>query len=465
VESVPGPNLSSGSSSVNGLPGDSDLSTLVGNTNTYDATVLEFDFVPNTDKISFQYALASEEYPEYISTYNDVFGFFINGVNFAQLPDSDTVVSIKSVNHLNNSQYYIDNTTGKYDTSMDGFTVTLSVYADVKKGEVNHIKLAVADNIDYQLDTNVFIKADSFISKPNTPPIAQNDSAKTIIGTPVILNVLLNDSDAEGDALMIKSVTNSTVGATVNIVENGSKLQYIPKDNFVGSDTLQYTISDGKGGTATATVNVVVENAVSTVPAPTNVKAIIVKENVVALAWDFPASNSGVMGYEVYRDGVLIGNLNSADIQQFKMLGKVMYSDNNVEPNKSYVYTVKAYDNAGNKSKESNPLKVTTKSLADNQKPTVPTSLQAIIVKGNVVALSWNFSKDNVGVAGYEVYRDGALIANLKAVDIEQFKRLGVVLFSDNNVSSGKSYVYTVKAYDSAGNKSDESLPLKVSAN
>ena len=264
---------------------------------------------------------------------------------------------------------------------------------------------------------------------------------------------------------MIKSVTNSNVGATVNIIENASKLQYIPKDNFVGSDTLQYTISDGKGGTATATVNVVVEKEVSTVPAPTNVKAIIVKENVVVLAWDFPASNSGVMGYEVYRDGVLIGNLKPADIQQFKMLGKIMYSDNNVEPSKSYIYTVKAYDNTGNKSNESNPLKVTTKAVADNQKPTVPTNLQAIIVSGNVVALSWNFSTDNIGVAGYEVYRDGALIANLKAVDVEQFKQLGVILFSDNNVSSGKSYIYTVKSYDSAGNKSDESLPLKVSVN
>ncbi|MBL0105202.1 MAG: choice-of-anchor L domain-containing protein [Bacteroidetes bacterium] len=73
-------------------PGDTALTTLAG-APTFDATILEFDFTPQNDTISFRYVFASEEYPEFVcSTYNDAFGFFISGpgivgtVNIAQIP-------------------------------------------------------------------------------------------------------------------------------------------------------------------------------------------------------------------------------------------------------------------------------------------------------------------------------------------------------------------------------------------
>ena len=66
---------------------------------TYDATTLEFDFVAPTDVISFQYVFASDEYNEWVnSSFNDAFGFFLDGVNIAKIPGTDINVAMASGN-------------------------------------------------------------------------------------------------------------------------------------------------------------------------------------------------------------------------------------------------------------------------------------------------------------------------------------------------------------------------------
>ncbi len=182
IQNVVGPNTSDGITTMNGLAGDGDLTGLIPGFKTLDATVLEFDFVPNNNVISFQFVFASDEYNEYVNTsFNDVFGFFleVNGLktNVAVLPGTSTPVSINNVNGGNplgagasNPDLYINNDLsdggGDIDTEMDGLTVVLPVEASVSPGEVNHIKLAIADAGDYILDSNVFIKASSFIDQP-----------------------------------------------------------------------------------------------------------------------------------------------------------------------------------------------------------------------------------------------------------------------------------------------------------
>ncbi len=95
----------------------------------------------------------------------------------------------------------------------------------------------------------------------NKAPIASNDSATTQAGTPVAINVLSNDSDPDGDALNISNVGNAANGTVSNT--NGT-LTYTPKAGFSGSDSFNYSISDGKGGSATATVGVTVNPAQQT---------------------------------------------------------------------------------------------------------------------------------------------------------------------------------------------------------
>jgi len=103
IQNVVGPNTSDGITTMNGLAGDADLAKLIPGFRTFDATVLEFDFVPNNNVISFQFVFASDEYNEYVNTsFNDVFGFFleVNGVktNVAVVPGTSTPVSINNVN-------------------------------------------------------------------------------------------------------------------------------------------------------------------------------------------------------------------------------------------------------------------------------------------------------------------------------------------------------------------------------
>ena len=162
-ESVEGENDADDISYDNELDGDPDLDAILaveGDGTSHDATVLEFDFLPESGYISFQYVLGSEEYTEYIQ-YGDVFGLFVNGVNAAVLPGTSTSISVRTINQETNSQYFIDNTDGHLATQMDGLSVAFTVSVPVNAGVTNHLKLAMADMDDSSYDTNIFIKAGS----------------------------------------------------------------------------------------------------------------------------------------------------------------------------------------------------------------------------------------------------------------------------------------------------------------
>ncbi|HEX9822235.1 MAG TPA: Ig-like domain-containing protein, partial [Methylomirabilota bacterium] len=91
------------------------------------------------------------------------------------------------------------------------------------------------------------------------PPLAQDDFAVTQRDTPVTIAVLANDSDPDGDPLTVTAVTDPAHGSAVN---NGDgTVTYTPDAGFVGSDSFEYTISDGAGGADSATVSVTVEES------------------------------------------------------------------------------------------------------------------------------------------------------------------------------------------------------------
>jgi uncharacterized repeat protein (TIGR01451 family) len=93
------------------------------------------------------------------------------------------------------------------------------------------------------------------VTNGNDPPVAVDDSDTTDADTPVTIDVLHNDSDPDGDALTVASVTQGTHGSVVN---NSDDVTYTPDSGFSGTDSFTYTVSDGNGGTDTATVTVTV---------------------------------------------------------------------------------------------------------------------------------------------------------------------------------------------------------------
>jgi hypothetical protein len=93
------------------------------------------------------------------------------------------------------------------------------------------------------------------INPLNDNPNAQPDIVSTGKNMSVSISVLSNDTDVDGDNLTVVAVTQGANGS-VNITGSGKTLTYKPRNGFSGTDTFNYTVSDGKGGTATATVTV-----------------------------------------------------------------------------------------------------------------------------------------------------------------------------------------------------------------
>jgi chitodextrinase len=87
----------------------------------------------------------------------------------------------------------------------------------------------------------------------------------------------------------------------------------------------------------------------------------------------------------------------------------------------------------------------------DTSPPTAPAGLVATAQSTGQVDLSWTASADNVGVTGYQVYRDGTFIGSTAATT-----------YSDTTVSGSTTYSYTVAASDAAGNHSPPSAPASV---
>jgi hypothetical protein len=87
----------------------------------------------------------------------------------------------------------------------------------------------------------------------NAAPVAADDAAETQTGSAVAIDVLANDVDPDGDPLTVAAVTQGANGAVSN---DGSGVTYAPNAGFVGTDQFTYTVSDGQGGEATATVSV-----------------------------------------------------------------------------------------------------------------------------------------------------------------------------------------------------------------
>ncbi|MDD1434606.1 choice-of-anchor L domain-containing protein, partial [Dolichospermum sp. ST_sed6] len=170
--------------------GDTDLSKIVGSLGTYDAAVLEFDFIPTSSEVSFSYVFASEEYPEWVGTrFNDVFAFYLNGQNIALVPGTTTPVAINTINGGNsrtatpatNSSFFVPNYFGNAtkDIQFDGFTTVLSATATgLVPGVASRIKLAIADTADGELDSAVFVQASSFGNATLVTVVATDDYAK-----------------------------------------------------------------------------------------------------------------------------------------------------------------------------------------------------------------------------------------------------------------------------------------------
>ncbi|HET7325690.1 MAG TPA: Ig-like domain-containing protein [Nocardioidaceae bacterium] len=108
---------------------------------------------------------------------------------------------------------------------------------------------------DAQIDTTLDMTDDAparMAVDVNTAPTAANDDVAVMAGGSVTVQVLANDADPDADPLTVTGVGTPASGS---VVVDGTRISYTPAEPAAGEDSFSYTVSDGRGGTATATVH------------------------------------------------------------------------------------------------------------------------------------------------------------------------------------------------------------------
>jgi len=180
--------------------------------------------------------------------------------------------------------------------------------------------------------------------------------------------------------------------------------------------------------------------------APSNAAASNIGTTTATVSWGASTDNVGVTGYRIFNGSNQIASTN----------GALSASLTGLTANTTYNLTVKATDAAGNLSSASNTVTFTTlpNSGPDVEAPTAPSVLHVMgTVTHNSVPLMWNASTDNVGVTGYQIFRDGTLFATVSGTTLQ---------YTASALNPSTSYVFTVKAIDAAGNVSAASNSLSV---
>ncbi|SDE67635.1 Fibronectin type III domain-containing protein [Pricia antarctica] len=150
------------------------------------------------------------------------------------------------------------------------------------------------------------------------------------------------------------------------------------------------------------------------------------------LSWSASTDNIGVTGYQVFRNGTQIGT----------PVGTA-YTVTGLTQSTSYAFTVRAVDAAGNVSAAGNTVNVTTTQGTDSAPPSAVTTLTATGTTATGTQLSWSASTDNIGVTGYQVFRNGTQIGT----------PVGTA-YTVTGLTQSTSYAFTVRAVDAAGNVS-----------
>ena len=278
-----------------------------------------------------------------------------------------------------------------------------------------------------RIDANTMKGA--FINDPTTPEIVmfsshpqgadvtsvtyQANYASSLAGKHLLLDMSPGTYDVyKNGTIILSGITASSQGVLSFSSTGGSTFQVVQ----TGSTPTEDTTSPSN---------------------PTNLTATTISSSQINLSWNASTDNVGVAGYKIFRNGM-----------QITTATNTAYSDTSLSPSTTYTYAVSAYDATANESGQSNQVTATTlsKSSQDTESPSTPTSLSATTISSSQINLFWDASTDNVGVAGYKIFRNGTQITTATNTT-----------YSDTILFPSTTYTYAVSAYDAAGNESTKS--------
>lgn len=333
-----------------------------------------------------------------------------------------------------------------YDVFQDGIQINVSNITGTSFSVTNlspsttyqfYIKAKdAAGNSTNSGTTNATTPAPPDTEAPTAPTdlavttVAQN--SVTLSWTASTDNIGVTGYDVYRNGVKINSSTVTTTGYTATGLSAATAYSFyvVAKDaagNTSGnSNTISVTTPDTQAPSA-----------------PGTPVASVITTTSLTLTWTAASDNVGVSGYDVFQDGVQVNTSN---------ITGTSFNVTNLSPSTTYQFYVKAKDAAGN-STNSSTINATTPAPPDTEAPSAPTGLVASTVLQNSVTLNWTASTDNIGVTGYDVYRNGVKI-NSALVTTTSYPATGL--------SAATAYQFYVVAKDAAGNTSDNSNTISV---
>jgi chitodextrinase len=269
--------------------------------------------------------------------------------------------------------------------------------------------------------------------------LSQPVSGATLSGTPM---VAASGTDSGGvvqvEYYLDGVLWGSSISSTHSFAFNTAYLSGGP--HTLGARAIDTSLNQASSSNISVTISN--SGGTDTTPptAPSGLTASAVSASQINLAWSASTDNVGVAGYYVFRDASQVASAASTS-----------YADSGLTAATGHSYSVKAYDAAGNVSVASTSASATTQA-ADTTPPTAPSNVAASVIDSAQVNLSWSASTDNVGVAGYEIFRNGSRIGSTTTTG-----------FADTTVAASTKYSYYVEAFDAAGNVSAASSQVSAS--
>lgn len=285
-----------------------------------------------------------------------------------------------------------------------------------------------------------FITAGDDFEAPTWP-----DNAEITLGkigpTSVVLswpdatdNVAVSSYDIFQGSTLIKSVSGQSTSYKV--------------ENLMPNTAYEFTVvakdakGNASGGLMTAVKTLLTDNEAPTWTVGSKIVADNILPDNLDLSWTEAQDNLAVTGYRLVKNGEVVAELDAAT-RSYHIIG--------LAPATNYMFKVEARDEYGNYSKDGPQVAVST--IAGEVDTTPPywtnngswTSSTVYDIRETRTTLTWPWAADNVAVYGYEVYREGSLIATLDAYSNS---------YTDILVPDDNTYAYVVYALDGAGNRS-----------
>ncbi len=222
-------------------------------------------------------------------------------------------------------------------------------------------------------------------------------------------------------------------------------------DMTVGANkTVKYLVQgvDPTGNTSNSSNQVQLTTDTMPPTAATNLYVTRTNEFSVGIAWTAATDNYGVTSYDIYRNNLFLANQSAAT--------GTSYSSEGLQPCTAYTYKVVAKDAVGNVAPDSNVVPATTTAgsgTCDDTAPSVPSNLKGTAISPTQVNLTWGASKDDKGVAGYNIYLHGSS---------DVFATVTKLSWGQSGLAPGSTNYYTVRAFDTKGQLSEGSTVTVV---